>query len=83
VRIGVAFCIVLFAKVQQESIKGLVEEFVTAICRDTKCDAIGWCFPKSVRDYEEEPGVLNPGVILLARATDEGDPVSELVFPGE
>jgi hypothetical protein len=82
-RVGVAFCNMLFAKTQKDAIPSLVEQCMAAVCRDMECDAIGWCFPQSVRAYEEESGVFNPGVILLARVAKQGDLESELVLPGQ
>jgi hypothetical protein len=82
-RIGVAFCNVLFQRTQKEAVPSLVEQCVAAVCRDMECDAIGWCFPQSVCAYEEEPGVFNPGVILLARVAEQVIQGSEAVFPGQ
>ena len=77
-RIGVAFCNVMF-ETQKDAIPSLVDQF----CRDIECDAIGWCFPQSVRAYEEGPGAFNPGVILLACVAEQVVPESEAVFPGQ
>jgi hypothetical protein len=65
-KIGVAFCNVELITAQDE-VMDLAGYLVTEIQSTIDYDAMAWCFPESVRTYEEEPGIFTPGVILLAK----------------
>ena len=64
-RLAVAFCNVQFSAIGPHHVTNLTERLLEDIHRGVRCGAIAWCFPPSVLEYEEEPGIFTPGVVVL------------------